>query len=60
MDLRGSHIQELDRIKLQSDIEVAEAKRELSRKRFELERRYAPGTSPGELIEQNEELRNIN
>lgn len=37
-------------------MEIAEAKRELSRQRFELERRYAAGTSPGELIERNEEL----
>ena len=51
MDLRGNHIQELDELRLQADLEVAEAKRELSLKKFELEKKYAPGTSPGELID---------
>lgn len=37
-------------------MEMAEAKRELSRQRFEFERRYFTGSSPGELIERNEEL----
>ncbi len=41
-------------------MELAEARRELSRQRFELERRFAPGISPGELIERNEELQQIN
>jgi hypothetical protein len=60
MDLRGSHIQELEDLRVQTELEVAEAKRELTRRKFELERQYEPGTTPAELLDQNEELKQIN
>ena len=51
MDIRGSHIQELDDLKLQFDLEIAEAKRDLTKKKFEHEKRYLPGSTPGELVD---------
>lgn len=60
MDLRGSHIQELDELRTQTELEIAEAKRELTRRKFDLERQFAPGATPVELMEQNEELKLVN
>ena len=57
MDIRGTHIQEMEEMKLQYDIDLAEAKRELSMQRHAFEKRFKPGTAPGEILDQNHELR---
>ena len=55
--MRSQHIQELEELKVQYDIEVSEAKRLLSKERQQLERKYSPGNAPGDLVEFNEQLK---
>ena len=57
MEIRGSHIQELEELKVQYDLELAEAKRELSQQQHNFEKRFMPGTAPGEILDQNHDLR---
>ena len=42
---------------MQCDVEVAEAKRELSQQQRQFESKFMPGTAPGEILDQNHELR---
>jgi len=56
MELRSSHIQELDAIRVQCLSDLAEAKAALAREREQLERRYLPGHAPGDIKEENQEL----
>ena len=47
----------MEEVKLQYDLELAEAKRELSSQQQNFERKFMPGTAPGEILDQNHELR---
>ena len=57
MEIRGCHIQELEELKVQCDIDVAEARREISQQQRQFEHKFMPGTAPGEILDQNHELR---
>ena len=57
MDLRSAHIQELEELKVQCDCEVAEAKRLQSLQRDIFEKQFLPGTAPGEILDQNHNLK---
>ena len=57
MEIRGCHIQELEEMKVQCDLEVAEARRDLSKQQRQFEDKFMPGTAPGEILDQNHELR---
>lgn len=57
MELRGGHIQELEELKVQCDVDVAEARRELSQQQRQFESKFMPGTAPGEILDQNHDLR---
>lgn len=57
MDVQGCHIQELEEIKVASEVELVEAKRELTQQVNSFEKRFKPGTAPGEILNQNHELR---
>ena len=51
MEIRGAHIQELEENKVQYDLELAEAKRELGLQQHNFEKRFMPGTAPGEILD---------
>ena len=51
MEIRGFHIQELDEMKVQCDLEVAEARREINTQQRQFESKFMPGTSPGEILD---------
>lgn len=42
---------------MQCDVDVAEARRELSQQQRQFESKFMPGTAPGEILDQNHELR---
>ena len=51
MDVRASHIQEFEDIKVQYEIDLAEGKRELSLQKHQFEKKFKPGTAPGEILD---------
>ena len=57
MEIRGCHIQELEELRVQCDLEVAEARRELNQQRQQFESKFMPGPAVGEILDQNHELR---
>lgn len=57
MEIREYQIQELEELKIQCDLDVAEARRELSKQQLQFEHKFMPGTAPGEILDQNHELR---
>jgi len=52
----AAHIQELEDLRVQYDLELSEARRQLIKEKENLEKRFMPGLAPGDLIEQNQDL----
>ena len=56
LEIRTSHIQELDALRVQYDYEMSEARRLLAKEREALEKRFMPGHAPGDIQQENQEL----
>ncbi len=56
IEVRASHTAELESVKLDVELELAEEKKALLEHRLETEKRFSPGTAPGEILEQNHQL----
>eukprot|EP00347_Sterkiella_histriomuscorum_P007164 403350016 len=58
VDSRTQHIHELDDLKVQYDLELAEQKRNLAKEKEQLDKKFMPGYAPGDLMEHNQDLQN--
>ncbi|CDW71439.1 UNKNOWN [Stylonychia lemnae] len=55
---RAQQIQEIEDLKVQYDLELSEQRRNISKEREQLEKRFMPGYAPGDLMENNQDLQN--
>jgi hypothetical protein len=53
MEIRVGHAAELESLRLELELELVEERRSLDQDKFELQRRFAPGSAPGEILDQN-------
>ncbi|TNV88004.1 hypothetical protein FGO68_gene12191 [Halteria grandinella] len=56
IEIRTQHIHELDGLRGQYESDLAENRRLVIIERQNLEKRYLPGHTPGEIVEENQEL----
>ena len=57
IEVRLCQEQELEQARLDLELEMAEQRRELIEQKDEIQKRFSPGTAPGEILDQNHGLR---
>lgn len=57
IEVRASHGSETESLRLELELEMTEQRRALEEHQAEIQRRFSPGTAPGEILDQNHDLR---